>query len=213
MPLRAKKTWVLDESVFKRIERELDRFQTVALGPGMGEDPATRTLIHMLIERIETPLVLDADGLNALAKDISVLAKRQGETILTPHPKELSRLSGQTVAEIQMDRIAAAQSIAQEHGVTLVLKGVRTIIADAAGSVWINTTGNHGLAKGGSGDILTGLIGGLAAQGLSPLDAAICGVMWHGAAADAVAGDVDPRVMTPDDVIAGLGKGLRQLVD
>jgi hydroxyethylthiazole kinase-like uncharacterized protein yjeF len=211
-PLTSKKKNVLDMSALAQLEEDLDTFDAVALGPGLGRDPATQRLIRALIERIGEPLILDADGLNALADELGLLAKRTAPTILTPHPKEMSRLSGQSVGEIQSDRIAAARAFAEQHGVTLVLKGARTVVADQSGEVWINPTGNDGLAKGGSGDVLTGLIAGLAAQGMSPTDAAICGVHWHGLAADVLARRLPTRAMIPEDLIETLGESLRELL-
>jgi NAD(P)H-hydrate epimerase len=131
----------------------------------------------------------------------------------------MERLSGRPVAEIQGDRVGAARAFAAEHGVGVVLKGAQSVIANPAGEgsghaeAWLNPTGNTGLSKGGSGDVLTGLIGGLVAQGLAPRDAAICGVHWHGLAADLVAQTIPEQAMTPDDVVAALGPALRQILE
>lgn len=211
-PLTSKKRWVLDLTAFDQLEPVLDGFDAVALGPGLGQDPATQRLILALIDRIRSPLVLDADGLNALAKEPDRIAARAAPTVLTPHPKEMERISGRPVGEIQTDRVGAAQACAERWGVTVVLKGARTVIAAPTGEAWINPTGNSGLAKGGSGDLLTGLIGGLLAQGLAPTAAALLGVYWHGLAADVVARSHPQQVMIPDDVAGALGEALRQLV-
>ncbi|NUP88791.1 MAG: NAD(P)H-hydrate dehydratase [Candidatus Sumerlaeia bacterium] len=184
----------------------LDRFDAVAIGPGLGQASGTQQLVLALIARVRQPLIIDADGLNALATDVSALASRPGPTVLTPHPKEMARLTGSEVAEIQRDRLAAARSIAEAHGVVTVLKGARTVIADPGGEIWINTTGNSGLAKGGSGDVLTGLVAGLAAQGVAPVDAALCAVHWHGLAADALTQRLTRRAMLPEDLIGTLAE-------
>ncbi|MBN1476191.1 NAD(P)H-hydrate dehydratase [Candidatus Sumerlaeota bacterium] len=212
-PLGSKSSDHLDESALDQLGDLLDSVNAVVLGPGIGLAPKTKRLVHALLERVSVPLIIDADGLNALEGETDRLRRRHAPTILTPHPKEMSRLSGSEVQVIQSDRIAAARGFASEIGVTLVLKGARSVIADPGGDVWINPTGNTGLAKGGSGDVLTGLIGGLAAQGLPATQAAIAGVFWHGLAADVALEQLPPQVMVPDDVIGALGEALRQLAE
>jgi ADP-dependent NAD(P)H-hydrate dehydratase / NAD(P)H-hydrate epimerase len=212
-PLDSKSPDRLDESTLDQLEDALDSFDAVVLGPGIGVAPETQRLVHALLDRVAKPLIIDADGLNALEGQADRLRGRTAPTILTPHPKEMSRLSGSEVQAIQSDRIAAARGFASENGVTLVLKGARSVIADPEGVVWINPTGNTGLAKGGSGDVLTGLIGGLVAQGVPSTQAAIAGVFWHGLAADVAVEQIPPRAMVPDDVIGALAGALRQLVE
>ena len=129
-------------------------------------------------------MVIDADGLNALTGHLDVLQERKAPTVLTPHPGEMSRLLGDSVAEIEADRINVARRFAGEHGVILVLKGARTVVAEPDGTVFVNGSGNSSLACGGTGDVLTGVVGGLLGQHLSPVAAALLGVFLHGRAAD-----------------------------
>jgi len=133
------------------------------------------------------PMVIDADGLNALAGSSGVLKEVGGRTILTPHPGEMARLSGMDTAAIQEDRLRVAANFVEAHGCVLVLKGARSLIALPDGTVRVNPTGNAALAAGGSGDVLTGLIGGLLARGFSPGKAAVGGTYVHGLAADLLA--------------------------
>lgn len=162
-----------------------DGKQALALGPGLGSGDETTALVRRLLKESPLPAVIDADGLNALAGHLDVLAQRRGRpTVLTPHPGEMARLSGQPVAAIQADRIAAARDFAVTHGVVLVLKGARTVTAGPDGRVRINASGHAGMASGGMGDVLTGLIGGLLAQGMAAGDAAALGVFLHGLAGD-----------------------------
>jgi len=155
-----------------------------AAGPGLSSKPAVRDLTEALIRESKIPLVLDADALNVLEGRVSIFKKLKTAAVLTPHPGEMARLTGKSISEVQEDRIGTALSFAERYGVILVLKGAGTIIASPDGSFFINTTGNPGMATGGSGDVLTGMIAGLAAQGFKPLDAAVAGVYLHGLAGD-----------------------------
>jgi NAD(P)H-hydrate epimerase len=162
-----------------------DGKQAVALGPGLGTAAETAALVRSFLADSPLPAVVDADGLNALAGHLDVLARRRGRTtVLTPHPGEMARLCGCTAAEIQADRIGAAREFAVAHGVVLVLKGARTVTACPDGRVYINASGHAGMASGGMGDVLTGLLGGLLAQGLDAGAAAALGVYLHGLAGD-----------------------------
>lgn len=154
----------------------------VVLGPGLGLADSTVQLVKQLVHSLEVPLVIDADGLNAL--DLILLENNlEKEIVLTPHPGEMARLTGLSVAEIQKDRVAVTQELAQRLGVVVVLKGAATVIASPAGLA-LNSTGNSGMGAGGMGDVLSGMIGAFIGQGLSPFDAACCGVYCHGRAGD-----------------------------
>lgn len=153
----------------------------VAIGPGMGTHQETLALFKRFVSEADAPLVIDADGLNLLASDRSILLKRKpASTILTPHPGEMARLLGSTIAEVQNDRIAAAVGLSRDSRAIVVLKGYRTLIADPNGAVWVNPSGGPSLASGGTGDVLTGAIAGFVAQGLSLEDAAKVAVFAHG---------------------------------
>ncbi len=157
----------------------------VALGPGLGTADATCRLVRALCDTVEQPLVIDADGLNALGRELGVLKGRRGPTVLTPHPGEAARLLGSTAADVNADRVGAARALAAGSESVVVLKGAGTVVADADGRVRVNPTGNASLGSGGTGDVLTGVVAAHLAQGLEAIDAASTAVYVHGAAADA----------------------------
>ena len=179
----------LSDSDYKTIKKALDDKQAVAIGPGIGTDKETAKLVKELYRKVELPMVIDADALNCLAKDTDILKKAPGARILTPHPGEMARLTGLSTADVQADRLKIASGFAKKHRLFLVLKGAGTVIAAPDGEIAVNSTGNPGMASGGMGDVLTGLIGGLLAQGLSPWQAACLGVFAHGLAGDLLAED------------------------
>ncbi len=184
------------------IMEKLSGCDVLALGPGLGRSDETTRLVLDVLERTEKPVVVDADGINALEGHIDSLDARRGRvTILTPHDGEFARVGGDLSGG---DRVEAARRFAVVHGCVLVLKGHRTLIATPAGTVLVNTTGSSGLAKGGSGDVLTGLIASLLAQGCTAVRAAVLGVWLHGRAGDLAAERLTPYAMTPEDVIAEL---------
>jgi NAD(P)H-hydrate epimerase len=180
----------------------LDDKTTVALGPGIGTHPETRELVARLGRDLACPMVIDADGINSLAGAAAGLKDAAGPRILTPHPGEMARLVGRTTPEVQARRLDLARDTAAQFGVTLVLKGAQTVVAAPDGRAWINATGNPALASGGTGDVLTGLMGGFLAQGLAPWDAARLGVYLHGLAADFFVSRHGPRGMVAGDLLA-----------
>ncbi|TPW00844.1 MAG: hypothetical protein FD125_2916, partial [bacterium] len=173
----------------------------LAIGPGIGTHPETQALVHSLLGGAKRPMVLDADGLNAIAGHADMLGRAPGPLILTPHPGEMARLLGTTSAEIQRDRLGAASRLARERNVCVVLKGACTIVAAPDGRLAVNPTGNPGMATAGTGDVLTGLITGLLAQGLAPWEAACAGVFLHGLAGDLVASEQGEAGLIAGDVI------------
>jgi ADP-dependent NAD(P)H-hydrate dehydratase / NAD(P)H-hydrate epimerase len=190
----------------------------LALGPGLGQSPETARFALGLLAATEIPAVLDADALNILAQNpaqLAGLARGGARTparivVLTPHPGEMARLAGSTVAEIQSNRLEIARAFATRHGVTLVLKGARTLIAHPDGRVAVNTTGNPGMAKGGSGDLLTGLIAGLLAQFPSdPARAVEAAVYLHGLAADLAVLARDEHTLLATDTLVFLSQAFR----
>ncbi len=179
------------------------------VGPGLGNTPDSRALLPALLCAAQGAAVLDADGLNAAAALLAggrALPRPAGALILTPHPGEMARLSGLTMAEIAADRPGTAARFAREWGCTLVLKGHRTVVAAPDGRLWLNTSGNPGLARGGSGDVLAGMTAALAACGLPAPEAAACAVWLHGAAADRTAGRLGQWGMLPHDILTDLGQ-------
>ncbi len=180
---------VLAKRSLGEIRQLLKWADTLALGPGLGQHFETVELVQRLVSTLKHPVVIDADGLNALAKNVDILKNRKTPTIITPHIGELSRLVGLPIEEIETDRIEIARKTASDFGVILVLKGAPTVIAEPGGEVWINPTGNDGMATAGCGDVLTGIIASFLTQGMRPLEAAICGVYIHGLAGDLAAYD------------------------
>jgi len=184
----------------------------LAIGPGLGQGPETSKFVLGLLDATKMPVVIDADALNILAGEQGLLpVLAEGRTmVLTPHPGEMARLAGVTTVEVQADRLGVARGFAQKNGVTLVLKGWRTIIAHPDGRVAVNTTGNPGMAKGGSGDVLTGLVAGLLAQ--YPRDAARAveaAVYLHGLAADMAVREGDEHTLLATDGLAKLSRAFR----
>jgi len=184
----------------------------LAIGPGLGQAPETAQFLFGLLEVTRVPVVIDADALNILAASPMELSKlSRGRTVvLTPHPGEMARLAGMTVAAVQADRLGVARAFALRHGVTLVLKGARTLIAHPDGQVAVNTTGNPGMAKGGSGDLLTGLVAGLLAQFThDPGRAVEAAVYLHGLAADLAVEAGDEHTFLPTDSLQQLSRAFR----
>jgi NAD(P)H-hydrate epimerase len=176
--------------------------QALAIGPGLGLGEETSDLIRRLVQDSALPMIIDADGLAALSGHTHLLDCQTGrQTILTPHPGEMARLTGLSVAEIQADRFTVARDFAVRYHVVLVLKGARTLVASPDGQVHVNSTGHAGLASGGMGDVLTGLIGSLLAQGLTALDAATLGAYLHGLAADRLLATFGDAGLLATDVI------------
>jgi NAD(P)H-hydrate epimerase len=193
------------------LARERD---AVVLGPGLGQDPGTREFVRAFAQQCPAPLVVDADGLNALAPSASggsFTLKRDLPTILTPHPGEMARLLASTSGEVQRDRLAAARAFAAGSGALIVLKGQRTIVADPEGRAAVNPTGNPGMASGGTGDVLAGVIGALLARRCSGWLAATAGVFVHGLAGDRAAARLGPDSMLAGDVAHALTEAVRSL--
>jgi NAD(P)H-hydrate epimerase len=162
--------------------------QALAIGPGLGQNEQAQQLVRHLVRDCDLPLVIDADGLNALAGHLEGLSSRRpGTTVITPHPGEMARLAQISVEKVQHDRLSVARDFAHRHGVVVLLKGARTVIAAPEGTVWINASGNPGMASGGMGDVLTGVVGALLAQGMPAAEAAVLAAYLHGAAADRLA--------------------------
>jgi ADP-dependent NAD(P)H-hydrate dehydratase / NAD(P)H-hydrate epimerase len=188
------------------------RMSACAIGPGLTTHYETAQVVKNLIQRIAVPMVIDADGVNALAGNPGILFKAKAPVVLTPHPGEMARLLGVSVEDVQSDRINIAQAFAGEYGVTLVLKGAGTVIATSQGEVFINSTGNPGMATGGTGDVLTGMVGSLLAQGYGPTQAACLAVYLHGLAGDLAAGDKGEAGMIAGDLIEKIPDAIKQII-
>ena len=186
-----------------------EAYNAVGVGPGIGTAPKTAFALQQLLVDLPRTLVLDADALNLLAGHPGWLPLLPPETILTPHPKEFERLFGS--ASDDFDRLNLLCRKAQELGVVILLKGAYTAIALPDGSCWFNSTGNPGMATGGSGDVLTGILLGLLAQGYSARDAAIIGVYWHGLAGDLAAQQGSEASLTSGDLVEAMGAAFRRV--
>ncbi len=170
-----------------KIVQTMEKMDAAGIGPGLSQHPQTKELVRELLPKIRAPLVLDADGLNALAEDVTLLKRLPLPIIVTPHPGEMGRLSTLSAEQVQTDRERIAREFAKKYRVVVVLKGAGTVVASYDGTVYINETGNPGMASGGSGDVLTGMIAALLGQKLGVFDAARLGVYLHGLAGDLAA--------------------------
>lgn len=209
-PLGGDARWFTPEHVEGVLEAA-ENVQAVAIGPGFGRREATRMFLKEVLGSLDAPVVVDADGLRLIAEDPSMLADRPGPTVLTPHPGEAAALLGTTISEVQENRLEAFVQMCGRYGCVVALKGAQTVITGPDGQRYINPTGNTGLAKGGSGDVLTGLIGSLLAQGSTPLRAARLGVFLHGMTADQLVSRFGVRAMIPSDLIENLGQSFLEL--
>ncbi|HZR46345.1 MAG TPA: NAD(P)H-hydrate dehydratase, partial [Candidatus Manganitrophaceae bacterium] len=185
----------------KAILQAVEGKEAVAIGPGLSQNSETQRLVRALIAEVSLPMVVDADGINAIAADLSVLKKKKGPLILTPHPGEMGRLLGTRADAVQRERFDVAADFAEKWGVFLVLKGAHTIIAGPDRSLWVNRTGNPGMATAGIGDALTGMIGGFLAQGLAPEKAATLSIYLHGLAGDLAATERGDAGLLSSDLI------------
>lgn len=177
------------------------RVNAVALGPGLSQNKATVNLIKQLIKKINVPLVIDADGINALSGEPKILLQRKAATIITPHPGEMSRLINFSVKKIQANRRQIARKVASQFKIVVILKGRDTVIATPKGETFINPTGGAGMASGGMGDVLTGMVASFLAQGLNPLAASKLAVYAHGLAADWLVKEKGLRGIIASDVV------------
>ena len=193
---------VLENTLLPNIEKST----AVCIGCGLGNSDNTRRLTEFVLKRAKCPVILDADGINSISGNIDVLKERTGDTVLTPHPLEFSRMYGLPVSEIQRNRLRIARCFAQECGVTLLLKGADTVIASPDGEVCVNAHSCRGLSKGGSGDVLTGIIGAFAAQGIPAFRAACAGAYCHWKAADILTQRMPAESILPTDIIAALAE-------
>jgi len=211
-PLPETPAQTLSLNSIPRIEELMEGKKALALGPGISTHPETISVVHHLIQTSSIPLIIDADGINAVAKNPAILKKAKSPLLLTPHPGEMARLIQTSVKEVQEDRIGVAKRFAQENGVVLVLKGARTVIAEPKGNIYINPTGNPNLASGGTGDVLTGMIAGLVSQGYSLSEASRLGVFLHGYIADELKEELGEIGMVATDIITRIPLTLKKLL-
>ena len=192
----------------RKLSKEHD---AIALGPGLGLHHETQELVRRFVAKNEKPIVIDADALTALSADMNTLKESKAAMVLTPHAGEFQKLTGETVPDDIQERFDSVLDFAKNYNVTLLLKGSPTIIACPNGNCYLNPTGNHGMATAGSGDVLTGIIGSLLAQGMSAEDAAVCGAFIQGTAGDMAADALTPRAMIAGDMIDSLPEAFESL--
>jgi NAD(P)H-hydrate epimerase len=203
-PLPETRQGTLSLAARPEIENYLKGTDVLAMGPGLSQNPETERLIRRVALGWRKCLVLDADGLNAFRGKQKLLGKLGARAVLTPHPGEAGRLSRDPVPRDDAGRKRFALAFAKRHGVVLVLKGHRTVVASPDGKVYVNRTGNPGLATGGSGDVLTGIVAAFLAQGLNPFAAARCAVYIHGLAGDLAVKNYGEISLVPTDVLHSL---------
>jgi NAD(P)H-hydrate epimerase len=223
MPLEDANGLSLDQLGEEALTELLKGMTVVGIGPGLGQEGTTPEFVRAFVERVSLPMVIDADALNALAGRAELLKRaamtpdakgRKRTIVLTPHPGEMARLVGSSVKEVEADRVGLARRFATENGVTLVLKGWRTLVAHPDGHVAVNTTGNPAMSKGGSGDILTGIVAGMLAQYPEHVAEAVeAAVFLHGLAADFATMAQDEHTVLATDTVDHLWQAFRARVE
>ncbi len=209
--LEDRNSGILAEECIQQLLKTAKKSSVLLIGPGLTDSESIRVIMAEVIKNSTLPMIIDADGLNAISPNPDILKAYQGEIVITPHPGEMARLCGCSSADIQRDRLGHAERFAKEYGVIVVLKGYRTIVALPDGTAFINPTGNPGMATAGSGDVLAGIIAGLAAQKLNLVDAALCGVYIHGAAGDFAAGEIGEYGLTAGDIIENIPHTIKSI--
>ncbi len=200
-PLKFSGEYLSAQSVNKSV---LEKADSLLIGPGLGNNADTASAVYKLLKASKVPTVIDADGLNILSENVDYLREVKAPLIVTPHPGEMARLTGKSIEEIEANKALVALEFAASYGVITVLKGAYTVIAEPGGKIYINKTGNEGMASAGSGDMLSGMIAAFLANGTSPLNAAVYGVCLHGAVGDITAKRLGTRGMTVTDMLSDL---------
>jgi NAD(P)H-hydrate epimerase len=201
----------ISSGALDRIEELAKGKSVLAIGPGISRDPQTAELVRSLVARLQLPLVVDADGLNAFEGRTEELQGKGRMLVITPHPGEMARLVGCNIAEVQKDRLGMARKFARDHELIVVLKGNRTLVVQPDGEAWVNTTGNPGMATGGTGDILTGMVAGMIAQHpKDAFEAVLAAVHLHGLAGDVMRERVGEHSLVATDLLLGLPEAFRR---
>ncbi|MBM3310739.1 MAG: NAD(P)H-hydrate dehydratase [Candidatus Aminicenantes bacterium] len=210
-PLAETGAKTLSSDALPRVLDLLKGKNAVVVGPGISTHPSTAELVRSLVQRLKIPAVIDADGLNVLAGHLNLLKKAGGQVVLTPHPGEFARLTGRTVEEVLETRLDLAPRFAREHGLILVLKGYRTLVAAPDGRLFVNPTGNPGMATGGSGDVLSGIVASFIGQEKDVLEATLAAVYLHGLSGDLAAARLSERAVIAGDLIRFLPPAVKSL--
>jgi len=195
----------------KEILKKVKSSDIVVLGPGLSRHPETQKLINRLILKIDKPMVIDADALNAISKNVNIFKKIEPKYVVTPHQGEMSRLINKTAEYIKNNRFLVAKKFSRDYNAVVVLKGAGTIVTEPDGKNYINTTGNPGMATAGSGDVLTGIIAGFLSQGLKMFDASILGVYVHGLAGDFAAKDKGEIGLIAGDILENIPYAIKAM--
>lgn len=199
------------EKAWDTINSLLPRATAVLVGCGMGWNKFTQKIVYKLVRESKTPLIIDADGINVISENIDILKEAQSDIILTPHIKEMSRLLGEDTNYVLKNKFEVAKNFSKKYKLTLVLKDSKTVISDINGHLYLNSTGNESMAKGGTGDVLAGIIGSLAAQGVSALNSAIISVFIHGRSGDICKEKLSSFSVIPTDIINNLSEVFLEL--
>lgn len=210
-PLAETKRISLSLKAWPQIKEILPRIDALAVGPGLSQNPETKKLICKLLSFVSKPLVLDADGINALIGKLNILRKLKGKLVITPHPGEMARLLKLQVAQVQKNRTKKAKDFAKKYNIVVVLKGYRTVVADRNGKTYINQTGNPGMASGGCGDVLTGIIAAFIGQRMDVFRAAKLGAYVHGLAGDLAAKEKGEFSLTATDILDKLPQAVKTI--
>lgn len=192
--------FISDDSI-EDILKESCNCTAILVGCGMGWNNSTKNIVYKLIKKSHVPMIIDADGINVISENIDILNESNSPIIITPHLKEMSRLINKDIEFIATNKSACAREFSKKYSVTTVLKGNKTVISDKDGNLYVNETGNAGMAKGGTGDVLAGMIGSFLAQKMSAIDSALCGVFIHGMSGDESRSKKSMVAMTPTDII------------
>lgn len=208
----------ISAKAFWDLEKDLEKATAIVLGPGLSTNEETVAFVAKFLSKVldrstDVPCLIDADGLNCIAENTKVFPEDARHIVLTPHPKELARLLDVSTSEIQKDRVGSAMKAAEEFGCIVVLKGAHSVVADPDGNVFINPTGNPGMATAGCGDVLSGIIGGLLAQGVAPFEAAIAGVYLHGRAGDIAAHTTGAASVMAGDLVRNIPDAILSVQD
>lgn len=210
LALAETKEGMLSGTAFSKISLMFKQIDVLIIGPGLGNSKSTYALIRKVINKCDHPMVIDADALNALSKNLKVLRNHKSEIVLTPHEKEFSRLFGLNIRGVQKNRKLIAQNYAKYYNTVIILKGHNSVVAGGRGKLYINKTGNPGMATAGSGDVLSGIVGAFLAQGLDAFSAAKYAAYIHGLAGDIAAKDKTQMGLIASDIINRIPDALKR---
>lgn len=211
LPMPSNSAGTFSSAAISELVDRTSKASAVLIGCGVGLNLEIKDLVGAVVRNCKKPIIVDADGINAVACDINMLREAEAPVLITPHPGEMSRLTGKSISDIEADRVKTACDFAREYNINVLLKGASTVIVSSGGEkIYVNTTGNPGMAKGGSGDLLSGIILSFAAQGVGLFESAVLGAYIHGAAGDAAANCLSMAAMTPCDCIEALPGVLRK---